>query len=195
LDLSSELDQIVMRALAYNAEDRYTTARDFAEALSRSAEATSAGVVADWVQRLAEKPLLERARLLAQVENWDDGSPEIELSSTPFAVEKDILALEDYATGDHSPRPPGARGHRASRPTPLPPVSTHASPPPRTEAVLGARAPLQAFAGVSKSLQPLLEHPRLRPLVRQLPPDPLVRMTVLVSGVLLLVLLLYLALR
>jgi hypothetical protein len=61
--------------------------------------------------------------------------------------------------------------------------------------VLGARAPLQAFAGVSKSLQPLLEHPRLRPLVRQLPPDPLVRMTVLVSGVLLLVLLLYLALR
>jgi len=36
------------------------------------------------VQRLAEKPLLERARLLAQVENWDDGSPEIELSSTPI---------------------------------------------------------------------------------------------------------------
>jgi serine/threonine-protein kinase len=196
LDLSTKLDEVVMRALAFEAEDRYATAREFAEALSRSAEAASAGVVADWVQRLAEKTLLERARLQAQVENWDDGAPEIELSSTPFATERDVIDIAEYPTGDHSPRPPNARnGQRASRPTPLPPATAPSSPAPRAQAALVSHAPAASLGGVTRSLQPVLQHPRLKPILEPLPPDPRIRLGALAAAVLIVLLLVYLVLR
>jgi serine/threonine-protein kinase len=197
LDLSSTLDEIVMKALSFDAKDRYATAREFADALSRSGEGVSSSQVADWVQRLAEKALLERARLLAQVENWDDGSPEIELSSTPFTDEKDILEMSD-TTGDHSPRPAGAKGTRNSRPTPVPaPVATAttATSEPQAPTALTSSTPQGAFAGVSGTLQPLFEHPRLKPLFQHLPPDPRVRVGVVAGALFLLLFLLYLLVR
>ena len=171
--------------------------REFADALSRSGEGVSSSQVADWVQRLAEKALLERARLLAQVENWDDGSPEIELSSTPFTDEKDILEMSD-TTGDHSPRPAGAKGTRNSRPTPVPaPVATAttATSEPQAPTALTSSTPQGAFAGVSGTLQPLFEHPRLKPLFQHLPPDPRVRVGVVAGALFLLLFLLYLLVR
>jgi eukaryotic-like serine/threonine-protein kinase len=195
LDLSSALDEIVMRALSFDAKDRYATAREFADALSRSGEGVSSSQVADWVQRLAEKTLLERARLLAQVENWDDGSPEIELNSTPFAVEKDDLDVSD-TTGEHSPRPPGVRGSRASRPTPVPAAvsADHAPAEPGATNALATPAAHGATAGVSGSLQPLFEHPRLKPLFQHLP-DPRARVGVVAGALFLLLFLLYLLIR
>ncbi|HET9933066.1 MAG TPA: serine/threonine-protein kinase [Polyangiaceae bacterium] len=92
-ELTEDMDRIVMRALAFEPTERYATAREFAAALGTAAEPASAGVVADWVRSLAEKTLAERARLIAQVENWAANAPEIELNSTPFAVERDVLAL------------------------------------------------------------------------------------------------------
>jgi hypothetical protein len=178
--------------LAFKAEDRYATSRDFAEALSLSAEAASAGLVADWVQRLAEKPLLERARLLAQVENWDDGSAEIELSSTPFAVERDVLEHED--TGEHSTKSAHARsGQRLSRPTPLPPNAAAAT---AVEAPIAQR-PTAALARRSEwaGLQLLIELPGLKALLRQLPPDPRVRLGIAAGTITLLVSVVYLLLR
>jgi serine/threonine-protein kinase len=195
LDLSSTLDEIVMRALSFDAKDRYATAREFADALSRSGEGVSSSQVADWVQRLAEKTLLERARLLAQVENWDDGSPEIELSSTPFAVEKDDLDTAD-TTGEHSPRPPGVRGSRASRPTPVPAAVAADDAPvePRAANALPSPAAPDALASVSGSLQPLFEHPLFKPLFQHLP-DPRARVGVVAGTLFLLLFLLYLLVR
>ncbi len=116
-DIPASLDDVVMRALAFDPSKRFPTAREFAEALAASAESASNGAVADWVNGLAEKTLLERERLLAQVENWDDGTPEIELSSSPFAVEAAAFEQEENSNSD------GARSarHELGRtPTPAP---------------------------------------------------------------------------
>lgn len=201
LDLSSELDKIVMRALAFDAADRYASAREFAEALSRSAEAASAGVVADWVQRLAEKALLERARLLAQVENWDEGAPQIELSSTPFAVEREILEDLSDGTGPHlSPKP----GQTRSAPTASRPEaatahapSTPSPAPPATATAIGARllAHRDALPSLASVGPGLLEHQSLRALWKRLPADPRARMGLAGVAVGFLLVLLYLAFR
>jgi serine/threonine-protein kinase len=120
-EVKGPLDDVVMRALAFRPEDRYPTAREFAAALEAAGEATSSGTVGHWVESLAEKLLSERARLIAEVENWDDGSPEIELSSTPFAVERDVMALAD---GGATPAP---RAEPAAAAAPRPQT---VSPPP-----------------------------------------------------------------
>jgi serine/threonine-protein kinase len=114
-ELGEIIDDIVMRALAFDPNERYATARDFAQALGAAAEPASAGVVADWVRSLAERTLAERARLLAQVENWEDSAPDIELNSTPFAVERDVLALAGAAV---TPAPLGEVNKRGKTPAP-----------------------------------------------------------------------------
>jgi serine/threonine-protein kinase len=114
-ELGEIIDDIVMRALAFDPNERYATARDFAQALGAAAEPASAGVVADWVRSLAERALAERARLLAQVENWEDNAPDIELNSTPFAVERDVLALAGAAV---TPAPLGEVNKRGKTPAP-----------------------------------------------------------------------------
>jgi hypothetical protein len=48
---------------------------------------------------------------------------------------------------------------------------------------------------VNSSLQPLLEHPRLKALGKQLPSDPRLRLGLAASGLALLVLLVYLMFR
>ncbi|HET9953389.1 MAG TPA: serine/threonine-protein kinase [Polyangiaceae bacterium] len=79
--LPKAVDEVVMRALAFRPQDRYPTARDFAEALGAAVEVASPGPVADWIARLAQESLAERARLLAQVENWDDQAHPAETSA------------------------------------------------------------------------------------------------------------------
>ncbi len=111
-ELGDDMDRIVMRALAFDPSERYATAREFAAALGTASEPASAGVVADWVRSLAEKNLAERARLIAQVENWAANAPEIELNSTPFAVERDVLALASFSA---TPPPVGEAQRRAGQ--------------------------------------------------------------------------------
>ncbi|MFZ5892849.1 MAG: serine/threonine protein kinase [Myxococcota bacterium] len=114
-ELGEVIDDIVMRALAFEPKERFATAREFGAAIAAAAEPASAGVVADWVRSLAENALAERARLLAQVENWEDEAPDIELNSTPFAVERDVLAL---ASANATPTPLGEVQKRSRTPAP-----------------------------------------------------------------------------
>jgi serine/threonine-protein kinase len=88
-ELGEELDAIVMRALAIDPEARFATMQDLAEALEKVSHAATARAVADWVNSLAQNSLIERARMLAQVENWNSELPK-ELSSGPFAAEAAI---------------------------------------------------------------------------------------------------------
>jgi serine/threonine-protein kinase len=114
-ELGEIIDDIVMRALAFDPNERYATARDFAQALGAAAEPASAGVVADWVRSLAERALADSARHFAQVEKWEDNAPDIELNSTPFAVERDVLALAGAAV---TPAPLGEVNKRGKTPAP-----------------------------------------------------------------------------
>ena len=125
-ELPAGLDTAVMRALSYKVEDRYATAAEFADALEAASGVASGGAVAEWVRGLSEETLAARAHLLSQVENWTDGAPDIELSSSPFAVERDALTQ----TGETPP-------YRTA------PPELRSSPPPRMDAVATQRlAPL-----------------------------------------------------
>jgi serine/threonine-protein kinase len=90
-DLDKPLEDVVMRALAFDANDRFTSAREFADALARAWSSASVGTVADWVKGLAEDTLAERERQVAQVENWRADSDPTELSSSPFTAEVAVL--------------------------------------------------------------------------------------------------------
>lgn len=89
--LPPELDAVVMCALSVDAEHRYETALDFAEALEKAAAGASARTVADWVMGLAEGPLAERAKMVGQVESWEGGGEHFELSSSAFAADTSIV--------------------------------------------------------------------------------------------------------
>ena len=82
--LSRQLEQVTMRALDLDPNARFGNSREFAEALEQAAGRASARRVAKWVTDLAAKTLADRARMIAQVENWNAG-PEIPLNSSPFA--------------------------------------------------------------------------------------------------------------
>jgi serine/threonine-protein kinase len=84
--LARQLEQVTMRALAVDPAERFSNSREFADALELASTRASARRVAAWVTDLAAKTLSERARMIAQVENWNAG-PEIPLNSNPFAAD------------------------------------------------------------------------------------------------------------
>ena len=86
-ELSEELDAVVMRALALDADERFESPREFQSAIDAVAKGAPPRRVADWVNDLAAEALASRSRLLAQVETWVDSAGEIPLSSRPFAAE------------------------------------------------------------------------------------------------------------
>ena len=67
-ELPQMLDPIVLKGLARNREDRFSTARDMARALEATGLLASDREVGDWVERVAKEPLASRARQLARVE-------------------------------------------------------------------------------------------------------------------------------
>jgi serine/threonine protein kinase len=85
-DLPPEIDAIVMRALELEPEARYPTIREFGEALEQAARGATRRQIGEWVTGLASVALAERTRMVARLENWA-GSPQIPLSSSPFAAE------------------------------------------------------------------------------------------------------------
>src|SRR5262249_8266648 len=62
------LDVIVLRGLGREQGDRFATAREMALALEASLTVASPAEVGEWVERVAEASLKERARLVASVE-------------------------------------------------------------------------------------------------------------------------------
>ncbi|HEV8247278.1 MAG TPA: protein kinase, partial [Polyangiaceae bacterium] len=127
-EISPLLDQVVMKALAFDPQQRYPTVREFDEALEKAASSASSRVVADWVQRLAHESLAERARRVAQVDNWDSGISPSELSSSPFSAD---LPITD---------------HGIDTPTGAPaPTSLSTSPPARIPSPGPRRLGLLAF--------------------------------------------------
>ncbi len=84
--IGRQLEQATMRALAVDPEKRFANSREFADALELASTRASARRVAAWVTDLAAKTLSDRARMIAQVENWNAG-PEIPLNSNPFVAD------------------------------------------------------------------------------------------------------------
>lgn len=68
-DVPGELDAIVMRGLNRHRETRWETARDFAVALEEAVGVATTRQIGEWVQRLAEATLAERAATVRELES------------------------------------------------------------------------------------------------------------------------------
>jgi eukaryotic-like serine/threonine-protein kinase len=142
------LDQVVMKALALDPDQRFATVRDFVEALEKAAPSASARVVADWVTDLGKESLAHRARHVAQVENWDGGMPGAELSSSAFAADVIETTANDL------------RGHQPVTPTPISTLTPAPVPAPAVPRRYGLLA-LLLIALVAAAVYVLLNEVRI----------------------------------
>ena len=143
-EVPAALDDIVMRALSQDAEARFETMHELAEAVeAASPPRANARRIGEWVLDLARDALADRTRKVARVENWI--SDEIPLKSTPFAAE---LPLRPASP---STRPPEVFE------APMPPLFIPAAPalPKIGSAALAAdSSPPPAPAPVKKAPPP-----------------------------------------
>ncbi len=70
--LPDDLDAIVMKALARNRDERFATAREFAQALESSMHAANASEIGAWVEHLAGSELASRADRVSDIESRSD---------------------------------------------------------------------------------------------------------------------------
>jgi serine/threonine-protein kinase len=120
-ELSPALDAVAMRALALDPEQRFASCHEFMVALEQAAPGASSRRIAEWVNDLAAENLALRARMVAAVEAWTSGAPDLPLNSTPFAAEAAVLM---------TPPPPGATNPPPSvHPPALAPLPSLPPPP------------------------------------------------------------------
>jgi len=79
------LDDVVMRGLAHDPDERFPTARDLCVALAACGLQEAGGLaVGEWVEGLAEEALAERTAIVAAIESQSDTNPQFEHpTSTP----------------------------------------------------------------------------------------------------------------
>lgn len=129
VDVPREIDDIVMRGVAREPNDRFTSAREMALAIENVVALANPSTVGAWVERLAAHDLKKRADKLARLEA---------LPSIP----EDILSMSlstsrggRMASSAHLDRPapaPPPLSQRGTAPPPsVPPHSPPRPPPPR----------------------------------------------------------------
>lgn len=106
--IAPELDQLVLRGLSRNPEERHPTARDMAldlEAIARPAPLTK---VAEWVDSMLGPSLAERAEVVSRIEQLKE-LPQTGPSSRPprvLASAEEPTAVEYRSGVDHPPVEP-----------------------------------------------------------------------------------------
>lgn len=149
-EVPAALDDIIMRALEVDAEARFASMHELAEAVEDAAPArANARRIGEWVLELARDALTDRTRKVARVENWI--SAEIPLKSTPFAAE---LPLRPVSPSSRPPEVfeanvpplliPAAPLLPSSVGSALPARSSH--PPPSAKPSLAPNGPAEAGA-------------------------------------------------
>jgi serine/threonine-protein kinase len=97
------LDAVVLRALATDPDDRFTTAREMARALEQAVRLASISEVGDFVERNAQTILKQRADIVAEIE-----------SSTSYSAEELAQAAALATSGSNSAFLQASGGHPAS---------------------------------------------------------------------------------
>jgi serine/threonine protein kinase len=120
-ELGPALDAVAMRALALDPEQRFANCHEFVVALEHAAPGASARRIAEWVNDLAAENLAIRARMVADVENWSSGVPDLPLNSTPFAAEAAVLMTAPPPGVTTNPPPSVHPPSTAPLPISLPP--------------------------------------------------------------------------
>ena len=117
-ELGPEVDAVVMRGLARDPNERFSTGREMAQALEAALPPISALKVGDWVESVARAALQGRANVVARIEE----TSEHQLRPTKETVGA-LLASTDRDSLHLGPDAGDSRGHRASAET-LPRVAT-----------------------------------------------------------------------
>jgi serine/threonine-protein kinase len=132
--LSSELDAVVLKALARDVDERFASAHEFAEALRRVAGEGSRREVAEWVGRVAREGLEHRLELLQALE--------------ASAIHTQVAVALPVVTGSSPQAAPVLEGTHTQALTTSTSILPHPPPSPARR-----RAPLLvAVAGVSCAL-------------------------------------------
>ena len=82
-DLPPGLDEVVMKGLAKDREDRYATAADLAEAIEKVAIRAPARRIGAWASELAAQDIELRAGLIEDLESSSDDAPPLSSTATP----------------------------------------------------------------------------------------------------------------
>ena len=115
-ECSVELDALVMKALAREAADRFSSAREFARALERAVPPASADRVADWLRAVAGESLQARASLLEEIERSTLGEERVLASAPDHApggaslepLDRDAATQTDASIDAQQPSPTAA---------------------------------------------------------------------------------------
>ena len=109
------LDRLVMRSLALDAAERFSTARDFALAIEEAAPLSSGAQIARWLEQVADDVLQRSAIMVANVDSRPGSFVDIPLSI-------DTMVTPTSAVRSRSTRPPGPAERTAVSVAPEPPV-------------------------------------------------------------------------
>ena len=118
VDLSPELDAVVLRGLSSQPADRYPTARDMAAALENVVPLASPAQIGAWVEELAEETLGQRSELIAEMES---GAPSTAPERHRFVAASHGAGRSHAArrtAWDLAGRPRGRRPRSRRRPCP-----------------------------------------------------------------------------
>jgi eukaryotic-like serine/threonine-protein kinase len=99
-EVTRGLDELIMKAVSRDLDERFQTARDFAQALERTGPFASASQIGAWVEEIAGASLSRRAQVIAKVESQPsvpssipepgDGSWPASSSSTEALLERQV---------------------------------------------------------------------------------------------------------
>lgn len=142
VDVSPEVDEVVLRGMSRDPDERFATAREMALALEQVMQLANPSVVGAWVERLARDDLKKRADKLARLEALPGISPD-DLAMSLSSSRRQVHTLDPRSSAPRPPpasappAPPAAPASTRSRtPPPFHPQSTRTSqvpapPPPR----------------------------------------------------------------
>lgn len=148
--LPSELDRVVLKALARDPAQRFDSAHEFAEALRKAATEGSRRAVSDWVSRVAKDSLARRLDLLETLE-----------ASAIHAQAQAVLPAATGSSPIHAPIPvdEGTVTRTTSTRAIAGELGRSSGWRPLSAAVLGIAAVAIAWAMVPKASQPPVPTP------------------------------------
>ncbi len=111
-----ELEAVVMRALERKPEDRYASAKEFADALDAAIEPASVADVVDWVATAGRERLRKRATLIASLEARADRASQRPFRA-PCRVTGSVVALDARPRQAMPPPPSGVDSRMRGAPS------------------------------------------------------------------------------
>ncbi|AKT43542.1 serine/threonine-protein kinase [Chondromyces crocatus] len=143
-DLPPALDDIVMRGLAQDPEDRFTSAWDMAVALEDATGIASPRQIGAWVEQLASAAISRRARQIQDIESVSRpiAFPLVPSSAPPSSTSPaEVSSSTAPAAGPSSASPAAPSSSAFPAVIPALPIPTHPSQGPQSTTAPSATAP------------------------------------------------------